>query len=112
MHYKGWQLWECKNDEELANFYNGKVEPPKLLENQYLLLADKGGEVVDTFVWQRGSLKVVKWEAVPNAHYGKVTPRNPEQQIAFHLMQDMMTPIKVLTLRSLSAQRNRPESRQ
>lgn len=52
---------------------------------------------IDKYVLQDGSLKRVDYKVIRSQMMGDIKPRNLEQELAFHLLQDDKTKIKVLT---------------
>ena len=81
MDYKGYIEVQF-DDDRLAHFYNNRevyAELFDLKENQYFLVCDKTGEVVDKYCFQNGELRPVKYNIVQNAYCGKIKPRNLQQ---------------------------------
>ena len=84
------------NNEEMANFYNGKYCDFNLFENQYLLICNTDEEVVDTYIYKKGSLKKLQYSAIDNIYMGMIKPKNIEQQLAFNLVEDRDIKVKLI----------------
>ena len=99
MDYKGYVEVQL-NDEKLAAFYNNKevyVELLDLKENQYLLIKDSTGEVVDKYCYQNGELRQVMFCKLGGNFSGVIKPRNPEQYCLFDMLKDKTSKIKLVT---------------
>lgn len=96
MEYTGYdRIW--MSDEMMAQFYEGARPNFDLKENEYLILYDKTNTPIDKYVLQDGELKHVDYKLIDSSLMGKIKPRNVEQELAFHMLQDERTKIKVLT---------------
>ena len=99
MDYKGYVEVQL-NDEKLAAFYNNKevyVELLDLKENQYLLIKDSTGEVVDKYCYQNGELRQVMFCKLGGNFSVVIKPRNPEQYCLFDMLKDKTSKIKLVT---------------
>lgn len=88
------------NEEKLAAFYNNKelyAELFNLKENQYLLIKDNTGEVVDRYCYQNGELRQVMFMKLGGAFTGTIKPRNPEQVCLFDMLKDKTSKVKLVT---------------
>lgn len=88
------------SDEKLAYFYNHKetyVELYQLKENQYLLIKDSTGEVVDKYCYQNGELRPVNFLKLGSSFSGTIKPRNAEQYCLFDMLKDKTSKIKLVT---------------
>lgn len=88
------------NEEKLAAFYNNKelyVELFNLKENQYLLIKDSTGEVVDRYCYQNGELRQVMFMKLGGTFTGTIKPRNPEQVCLFDMLKDKTSKVKLVT---------------
>ena len=98
MDYKGYIEVQF-DDDRLAHFYNNKdvyAELFDLKENQYFLVCDKTGEVVDKYCFQNGELRPVKYNIVQNAYCGKIKPRNLQQELALDMLVDKQSKVKLV----------------
>lgn len=75
------------DNEELAKFYEGRYEQ-NFYTNQYILIKNLDGEVIDKRRWNGEKIVPLKYGKVQNDFFGKFTPRNPEQECAFDLLQN------------------------
>lgn len=97
MDYKGYKEIELNNDQ-LADFYtNRAVYAEGLLENQYLLIKDSTGEVVDKYCLQNGELRQVLFCKLGGTYTGAIKPRNPQQICLFDMLKDKTSKIKLVT---------------
>lgn len=96
MDYKGYTTLTL-DTEEMNHFYNTKASQLKLKENEYVVLKNTDGEVVDRLVFQEGELKRIKYPIIESSFLGNIKPRNTEQFLAFHMLQDKHSQIKLLT---------------
>lgn len=99
MDYKGYIELEL-DDEKLASFYNNKelyAELYNLKENQYLLVKDSTGEVVDKYCYQDGQLRQVMFHKLGGTFTGAIKPRNPQQICLFDMLKDKTSKIKLVT---------------
>lgn len=99
MDYKGYVEVQFDNDR-LAHFYNNKdvyVELFDLKENQYFLVCDSSGEVVDKYCYQNGELRQVMFHKLGGTYTGAIKPRNPQQVCLFDMLKDKTSKIKLVT---------------
>lgn len=88
------------SEEKLAAFYNNKelyIELFDLKENQYLLIKDLTGEVVDKYCYQNGELRQVMFVKLGGTFTGTIKPRNPEQVCLFDMLKDKTSKVKLVT---------------
>lgn len=88
------------SDEKLACFYNHKetyAELYQLKENQYLLIKDSTGEVIDKYCYQNGELRPVVFLKLGSSFSGTIKPRNAEQYCLFDMLKDKTSKIKLVT---------------
>lgn len=87
-----------EDDCRLANLYSEKtINWFDLLENQYLVIVDSSGVVVDRMKWQDGKYRPINRKPVESMDLGKIRPKNIEQEIAIDLLLDERSTVKVLT---------------
>lgn len=99
MDYKGY-IELTFNDDQLAFFYNNKrmyEQDCQLRENQYLLIKDITGEVVDKYCYQNGELRQVMFHKIGGTYTGAIKPRNPQQVCLFDMLKDKTSKIKLVT---------------
>ena len=97
MDYKGYTEVEM-NDDCLAHFYSHKdVWAGDLYENQYLLIKDSTGEIIDKYCRQNGELRQVLFCKLGSSFTGAIKPRNPQQACLFDMLKDKISKIKLVT---------------
>ena len=95
--YKGY-IHVTLNEEDMAKFYNGDYSlVGDLKENEYILLYNSDGTIADKFRYNNGFLNSVKFTTLGNDFTGIIKPRNPEQALAFDMIKDEHTAVKLLT---------------
>lgn len=86
------------SDEEMSDFYchlnDNKFD---CLTNEYLIIRKSDGEVVDYRRWNGEEYKAISYKQISSKFLGKIKPRNPEQTLAFDMIQDKGITIKVLS---------------
>lgn len=96
MDYKGYIELEL-TEEGLADFYSNRAKYVDLLkENQYLLIKDSTGEVVDKYCRQNDELRQVKYNVIQNTYCGKIKPRNLQQELAMDMLIDKYSKVKLI----------------
>lgn len=96
--YKGYKIITL-NEQEMAEFYQSKELKDNLilLENEFLLVANDDGEIVDKFLYQDSQLQKITHTVIENDWCGLIKPRNLYQLLAISLLNDPTIPVKVLT---------------
>lgn len=96
--YKGYKIITL-NEQEMAEFYqsNRLKDNLILLENEFLLIANDDGKIVDKFLYQDSQLQKVTHTVIENNLCGLIKPRNLYQLLAISLLNDPTIPVKVLT---------------
>lgn len=97
--YKGYKEITFTNSD-LALFYENKINSFGLLTNEYLLLKNENGEIVDKQRWDGSKfIKVIK-DSKKNkldfTYTEKIKPRNVQQELAFDLFQNKNITCKVI----------------
>ena len=100
MHYTGYQYLSL-TDKELAEFYETKDfdEEIVMYENEYLLI-ENNGEIVDKYCFQNDKLRKVKYSCFKTPSldgYDYLKPRNIEQELAFDMLNDNKSTVKLIT---------------
>ena len=95
--YKGYVDYHFSTDEEIADFYsNMQNNTLGLLVNQYAILYNPVGEIIDKIKWDGACNKTVSYKPISNDFVGKVKPRNVQQELCFDMLQDNKSTIKVI----------------
>lgn len=96
-NYKGYIIID-DTDPNLNLIYENKSNNVyNLLENEYLIVKASDGKIVDKLKWQDGEYKKLSKQYVETSHFGKVKPKNIEQKLAFDMLFDDTTTIKVIS---------------
>ena len=94
--YKGYKE-VVLSDEELAEHYENPTNKWGLLVNEYLLIKNKKGEIIDRQKWtQDNNFHTVSYKVIDNMYMGKTKPRNIQQELAFDLLQNRSITVKCL----------------
>ena len=95
--YKGYKDMTL-SDEEMSNFYCHLNENIfGCLINEYLIIRKSDGEVVDYRKWNGEEYKATSYKQISSKFLGKIKPRNPEQTLAFDMLQDKNITINILS---------------
>ena len=95
--YKGYIDYHFSTDEEIAEFYgNMQNNTLGLMINQYAILYNPAGEIIDKIKWDGACNKTVSYKPISNDFVGKVKPRNVQQELCFDMLQDNKSTIKVI----------------
>ena len=84
------------SDNDFSKFYEDQTNVFDLKENEYLLVKNKG-EIVDKYRVVDGKLVKVLYTALGDNYSGIIKPRNPQQEIAFDMLKDDKTTLKLIT---------------
>lgn len=87
MSYTGIKEIVCKTDEDYIQVYEYS-ETLKLLTNEYLLVKNTDGQVVDKKRWDGTSLQALRYRSLESRYVDKIKPRSPEQECYFDLLQN------------------------
>lgn len=97
MDYKGYIELDL-TEEGLTDFYSNRAKYVDLLkENQYLLIKDSAGEIVDKYCRQNDELRQVFYCKLGGSFTGAIKPRNPQQACLFDMLKDKTSKIKLVT---------------
>lgn len=85
-YYKGFSKVFCKSDEQIALFYqqlNNQTLPIKLKINEYLLIYNQKGEIIDKYKYL-GKNKYIRlyYSPIQSKMFGKIKPIDAYQQLA------------------------------
>lgn len=90
-------MMEVRLDENaMSDFYQNKNSDNKLglLKNQYLLIEDVGGNIVDQYKWTGKKLVAVSFSVINTECIGKIKPKNIKQQCYFDMLDDKTSTVK------------------
>ena len=84
------------DEHEMADFYSNKENKYNLYKNQYLLIKDKNGDIVDKFKWDGTKLVNVSFKKIKSEMLGEIKPKNIRQQCYFDLLEDNNIKVKTV----------------
>ena len=94
--YKGYREITF-SDYELSVHYLCPTNKWGLLHNEYLIIRNELGEVVEKQRWTSNKgFKSVSYKTVDSRYVGKVKPRNVHQELYMDMLQDKESKIKVV----------------
>lgn len=86
------------SDEEMSGFYcNLSNNEFDCLLNEYLIIRKSDGEVVDYRKWNGEEYSAISYKQINSKFMGKIKPRNPQQVLAFDMLQDKNESIKIIS---------------
>lgn len=86
------------SDEEMSDFYtNLNVNTFACLQNEYLIVRKSDGEIVDYRRWNGSQYSAISYKQLNSKFLGKIKPRNPQQIIAFDMLQNKDETIKIIS---------------
>lgn len=86
------------SDEEMSHFYcNLNENAFDCLLNEYLIVRKSDGEVVDYRKWNGEEYSPISYKQINSKFMGKIKPRNPQQVLAFDMLQDKNETIKIIS---------------
>lgn len=81
----------------MAEFYTHPEQlAPQFIENEYLLLEDLEGNVVDKYCYQNGKFRQIKFPTINNKYTKPIKPCNDQQVLALDLLQDRTSKVKLI----------------
>ena len=86
------------SDEEMSHFYlhiNENIYNSLL--NEYLIIRKSDGEVVDYRKWNGEEYHPLSYKQINSRFMGKSKPKNPQQVLAFDMLQDKEETIKIIS---------------
>lgn len=95
--YKGYKDITL-SDEEMSYLYCHLDENKyDCMVNEYLIIRKSDGEIVDYKKWTGKEYKTVSWKQINSTFMGKIKPRNPQQVLAFDMLQNKEETIKIIS---------------
>ncbi len=95
-NYTGYQILHL-TDQELSDFYSGNPLKVDLFNNEYLLLEDERGNIVDKYCYQNGKFKTLKHQVIQSSFGGKLVARNIQQELAIDMLKNDAITVKLIT---------------
>lgn len=95
--YKGYKDITL-SDEEMSNLYtNIDQNIYGCLLNEYLIIRKADGEIVDYRRWDGEKYTPISYKQINSKYLGKIKPRNPQQVVAFDMLQNKDKTIKIIS---------------
>ena len=86
------------SDEEMSDFYCHLNENGfGCILNEYLIIRKSDGEIVDYRRWNGEEYSAISYKQIKSHFMGRIKPRNPQQVIAFDMLQNKDETIKVIS---------------
>ena len=86
------------SDEEMSHFYTNMDDNKYgVIQNEYLIVRKSDGEIVDYRKWDGEKYVALSYKQINSHFLGKIKPRNPQQVLAFDMLQNKNETIKVIT---------------
>ena len=88
IEYRGFVEHEFNNETDLASFYETSKIPDNLLVNEYLLLKDQDGNILDKYKFDGNKLVPVQYQVLSSKTFGKIKPKDAIQEIAIDALKN------------------------
>lgn len=86
------------SDEEMSEFYcNLNQNKYGLLCNEYLIIRNSTSEIVDYRRWNGNEYAALSYKQLNTKFMGRIKPLNPQQVLAFDMLQNKTETIKVIS---------------
>lgn len=95
--YTGYTELELTNEQYNEIYTGNKLSGYIFHENEYILGVNEFGEPIDKFCYQNGKLRPVRFTTFSNAYTGTLKPRNIHQELAFDMLKDKTSTVKLVT---------------
>lgn len=95
--YTGYTEIELSDEQYNLVYSEHKLPGYIFNENEYVIAVNEYGKVVDKFCYQNGLLRPVKFATFSNVYTGKLKPRNIHQELAFDMLKDKTSTVKLVT---------------
>ena len=83
--YKGYTIKQFDNEQEMEYFYSNYLSSPvyeEILINEYLILKNPEGEIIDRLVRTDDGYRNVSFETFDSKQFGRIRPMDVQQQMA------------------------------
>lgn len=96
--YKGFKL-AVLSESDVGDFYlNLHNNPCRCLVNEYCVMQNaENGEVIESFRWNGEDMVRVPFKTINSRYFGRVKPKNLQQQLAVDLLYNNDITVKMLT---------------
>lgn len=93
--YKGYKEIVLK-EFEIASFYECQANKWNIKQNEYILIKNEDGEIIDKLKWTSKGFKALSYKTVDSRYVGKVKPRNLNQELYMDMLQDKESKVKIV----------------
>ena len=83
--YKGYRIIQFNDDKETEFFYsNYRISSiyPDILVNEYIILKNPEGEIIDRLVYTKEGYRNISFEIFDSKEFGRIRPLDIQQQLA------------------------------
>lgn len=95
--YLGFQTIRL-SDEEIGEFYRDLPSNQyRCYTNEYIVLENLDGVFVDAFRWDGSEMARVPFKSINSRYFGRVKPKNIQQQLAVDMLMNTEITVKMLT---------------
>lgn len=81
-NYCGYSIIKCETDEEMTEFYSTLDQKKDYLENEYVLVKNKEGEIIDEYIYKNDQLNRIPYPCFNSKHLGQIKPKDAYQKAA------------------------------
>lgn len=94
--YLGFQTIRL-SDEEIGEFYRALPSNQyRCYTNEYIILENSDGVFVDAFRWDGNEMSRVPFKSINSRYFGRVKPKNIQQQLAVDMLMNSEITVKML----------------
>lgn len=94
--YLGFQTIRL-SDEEIGEFYRALPSNQyRCYTNEYIILENSDGVFVDAFRWDGNEMSRVPFKSINSRYFGRVNPKNIQQQLAVDMLMNNEITVKML----------------
>ncbi len=79
--YKGYIIKQNENIEYFYSNYLNSPVYPEILINEYLILKNEEGDIIDRLVWTGEGYRNISFEVFDSKHFGRIKPIDIQQQL-------------------------------
>lgn len=83
-------------DDDFCNLYSGLYDFSDFRENEYALLYNTNGELVDKIKYQDGKWIRIRCPVIHSYYGNDIIGRNPQQELAIDMLLDPTPKVKIL----------------
>ena len=96
--YTGYKEITLNNKQFEQLYSEGKIDGYDFLTNEYAIIRNEAGEIVDKVIQHRdGKLHQIRYATFKNSYTGALKPRNEHQELAFDMLKDSTITVKLIT---------------